>query len=440
MKIKRLIQNVLNKDGILTDEDIIKRKRLMAFAVLLGLILLILSYSYYAFIQKQKRLTAGQRVMRTESLLSDSEKKADWQARMESEFDLLKKENEQLKLQLGGLHDNWTEVTEKQLSEDDIERLIQENTPQPQPQQDKNNKVEVATEAVEKKKEAGKKVDLNLLPEPPKPSAYTNLSPGGLYNYAALGNKATKQEKEEDPGLYVYKPEKAAEDNETDDSFYIPAGSFVRGVLLTGVDAPTMQSGDSNPQPVLLNLNKDAILPNSYRSNMIDCIAIGSARGDLSAERVYIRMVNISCVEKSTARKVVDTEVSGWVIGEDGKVGVRGRLVSKQGSILAKALVAGFAQGVSDAFSTSANNVITTSEGTVTSIDPDQTFKAAGFKGAMEKLADFYMNMAESMFPVIEVGAGRNITIVVKDGKDYVLEPKNIQDNPLYKNVQKEAK
>jgi hypothetical protein len=48
--------------------------------------------------------------------------------------------------------------------------------------------------------------------------------------------------------------------------------------------------------------------------------------------------------------------------------------------------------------------------------------------------------MAESMFPVIEVGAGRNITIVVKDGKDYVLEPKNIQDNPLYKNVQKEAK
>jgi len=46
-------------------------------------------------------------------------------------------------------------------------------------------------------------------------------------------------------------------------------------------------------------------------------------------------------------------------------------------------------------------------------------------------LAEFYMKMAESMFPVIEVGAGRNVTMVLKDGKEFALMNKDIEETPL---------
>jgi conjugal transfer pilus assembly protein TraB len=41
---------------------------------------------------------------------------------------------------------------------------------------------------------------------------------------------------------------------------------------------------------------------------------------------------------------------------------------------------------------------------------------AGGVGGAMEKLADYYMTMAENTFPVLEVDAGRGIEIILNKG------------------------
>ncbi len=241
---------------------------------------------------------------------------------------------------------------------------------------------------------------------------------------------------EEIPQIYDYEPEPLLPDEMTDKlaSFNIPSGSFVKGVLLVGVDAPTMQAGESNPLPVFINLNDDVVLPNRYRSDLIDCIAIGSARGDISSERVYIRLVSMSCVETATKKRVVDTSVTGWIFGEDGKTGLRGRLVSKQGALLAKVLLAGFAEGIANAFNNAASDISTTPEGSVATIDPDKTLEVAGYSGvgnAAGKLAEFYMDMAEAMFPIIEIGAGRIVTMAFKDGQDYQLEEKLIKERPL---------
>ena len=94
---------------------------------------------------------------------------------------------------------------------------------------------------------------------------------------------------------------------------------------------------------------------------------------------------------------------------------MRGRVVTRQGALLARALVAGFLEGISQAFAQSNTSVIVSPQGALTTIKPSQVFSvgvAGGFAKAAEKLADFYMKLATQMFPVIEINAGRKVDVV----------------------------
>jgi len=193
----------------------------------------------------------------------------------------------------------------------------------------------------------------------------------------------------------------------------IPAGSFVRAVLLSGLDAPAGGKAISNPHPVLLRITDEAVLPNLFKADVKECFLLGSGYGDLSSERAYIRLEVLSCVkEDGTA---VQKKVKGFVAGEDGKEGLRGRVVTRQGQLLARALIAGFLEGVARAFSTANTNVIVSPQGALTTVKPDQALAvglAGGFSEAAKKLADFYVKLASQMFPVIEIQAGRKVDVV----------------------------
>ncbi len=193
----------------------------------------------------------------------------------------------------------------------------------------------------------------------------------------------------------------------------IPAGSFVSGILLNGLNAPAGGKALSNPLPVLIRLTDLSILPNRFRVDIRDCFVIGAGYGDLSSERAYIRLETLSCVKESG--EVVEKKVEGYVSGEDGLVGLAGRVITKQGQILARTLVAGFLEGISRAFQYSGTNVIINPQGAIQTVDPQQAFRIGLFSGAAEatkKLADFYMKLANQMFPVIEVNAGRKVDVV----------------------------
>lgn len=122
-------------------------------------------------------------------------------------------------------------------------------------------------------------------------------------------------------------------------------------------------------------------------------------------------------------------------MGEDGKAGVRGRVVSKQGQIIAKSLMAGFLGGVSEAFDVNPVPVVSTNHGSNTqyqSVFSDQMLQGAAVKGASkapDRIAQFYIDMAEGIFPVIEVDAGRQVDIIVTKGTKLQIrstgEPRN---------------
>jgi conjugal transfer pilus assembly protein TraB len=204
---------------------------------------------------------------------------------------------------------------------------------------------------------------------------------------------------------------------------FLPVG-FAKAVILGGLAAPTGGQAQSNPVPVLLRLADAAVLPNEFRAGVRDCFVVGEGYGDQSAERAYIRSTLLSCVLHNGS--VLEVPLKGSVFGEDGMNGVRGTLVTKQGAILTNALLSGIASGIGQGIAQASQTVSTNALGSVTTPPTDtagivRQGVGTGVGKALDRLSQYYIQLAERTFPVIEVQAGRTVDVVITQGVQ--LEP-----------------
>lgn len=197
---------------------------------------------------------------------------------------------------------------------------------------------------------------------------------------------------------------------------FLPVG-LVKARLIGGIDAPTGGQAQNNPLPVTLRIADLAILPNHFRANLKGCLAVGAAYGELSAERAYARIELLSCIRHDG--QVLETPVHGVIYDETGKLGMRGYVRTKQGQVLANAALAAVVGGFGRGFAMSATETSTSALGTVSSASGSDAFKAGlgqGFGRAFDRMADYYIRLAEQLFPVIEVHGGRDVDIVFTKG------------------------
>jgi conjugal transfer pilus assembly protein TraB len=252
---------------------------------------------------------------------------------------------------------------------------------------------------------------------PPSPARTAGIqAPNKPSKRLLTGLIASERPKFEEKKTDDKKPEKPA-------SVGVPAWSFTKALLISGVDAPTKQNAKGDPRPALLKLTGKTVLPNRGSADLRECFVGGLARADLSGERVYFQTKVLSCLTPSGKR--IEKEVDGYVAGEDGKDGLLGRVYSKQGALLARTLVAGFLDGLAGIYEQQATIVSIQPTGTVSTIDSGKALQAGLFAGsasAAEKLADFYMKLVNDTFPVIEVAAGREVDVVFISGLDFEQE------------------
>jgi conjugal transfer pilus assembly protein TraB len=202
---------------------------------------------------------------------------------------------------------------------------------------------------------------------------------------------------------------------------YLPV-SFTRSVVLGGLDAPTGGQSQANPLPVLLRMQESAVLPNRFGADVRECFVVGAGYGDISSERAYVRLERLSCVRKNGT--AMEVKVRGNVYDETGKLGMKGRLVTKQGQILANALIAGVIGGIGQGFQNQYTTTSTSALGSVTSANQNEAFQAGLSQGvgrAMDRLAQYYISLADKVYPIIEVDAGRLVDVVITEGT--VIDP-----------------
>jgi conjugal transfer pilus assembly protein TraB len=219
--------------------------------------------------------------------------------------------------------------------------------------------------------------------------------------------------------------EKAAEKKSKKKTVYLPP-SFMEATMLSGLDAPTTEGGKGEPVPVLLRIRDLAFLPNQIRANLKGCFVISEGHGSLADERAHLRITSISCLSKK-GTAVIDQHVKGFVVDSDGKIGLRGTVVSKMGAIVARSVIAGFFSGIGDAIKAQTTTVSVSALGQTQTIDPNQLLTAGaggGISSAAQQISKFYLDLARQTMPVIEVGAVRDVTLVISEGVE--LEIKEI--------------
>jgi conjugal transfer pilus assembly protein TraB len=71
---------------------------------------------------------------------------------------------------------------------------------------------------------------------------------------------------------------------------YVPAGTFVRARLTSGVVSSTAVGASASPQPLHMEMTHFGNMPRGFKTDVKRCFLIGSAYGDLASERVFMRL------------------------------------------------------------------------------------------------------------------------------------------------------
>jgi len=206
---------------------------------------------------------------------------------------------------------------------------------------------------------------------------------------------------------------------------YVPPNSFAPARVLVGVDATTGTTFGSDPKPVLLRITGPAVSViedgEEVLTQLEGCLVNGAAWAELSSEKVYVRLQRMTCPLGDGSGRVTETEVEGFV-AFGGKAGVRGRVISREGDLAERALIAGTLQGLGSSFSRvgQASGVAGTLGSFQGEAPSTQDIAVSSVGGGVEQaagqLAQYYIERAEQYQPVVEMPTGIDVEIVFISG------------------------
>jgi conjugal transfer pilus assembly protein TraB len=210
----------------------------------------------------------------------------------------------------------------------------------------------------------------------------------------------------------------------TDSPNYLPPNSIAKATVVVGVDATTNTRSQSDPLPVLLRITGPArsVYDDGklYATSVQGCMVNGAAYGDLSSEKVYVKLQRMTCPQPGGRFAV--SEVKGF-IAFGGKVGVRGRVVSREGSLVGQAFLAGLAGGFGRGFAANTNSVFSGAnvsvDGKREELSTTDILKGGigeGVSTAGDQVSQYLIERAEQYQPVIEMPTGASVEVVFLDG------------------------
>ena len=150
-----------------------------------------------------------------------------------------------------------------------------------------------------------------------------------------------------------------------------------------------------------------------------------SGSGDASTARASLRAERLSCILEDG--RAIEVPLAGYVVGEDGKPGLHGRVVTKEAEVIAKALRVGMIGALGVGVTGFIANDLTGSNGNVnvsigggsSASNPNASTATAASQPigkAFQDISDYYTSLAKEIVPVIEINPLRTVDIVLVRG------------------------
>lgn len=205
---------------------------------------------------------------------------------------------------------------------------------------------------------------------------------------------------------------------------YIPAGSYVEAKMISGVDAGIGITAESDPRQVLLRVTGKVISAGHGKNylttdKLMGCVVQCQATGDLSSEKAYLKPVIMTCAKDSES--IIEVPVKGYV-SANGKVGIRGEIVSREGDLVAKSFLSGLIGGLGSGVSQFYEPQQAISNGFAVKTGKDNakgmlgSGLGKGINDSSNRLSDYLIKRAEQYQPVISINEGVAVDLVFQEG------------------------
>ncbi len=215
---------------------------------------------------------------------------------------------------------------------------------------------------------------------------------------------------------------------------YVPATTYARAVVIGGANANASVTGTKDQKPIILKIIDDGVLPGGGHSHLRECRLISGAWGDISSETAELRLSHISCPNPLDKNSMIEEDVEGWV-WYHGKEGIKGVPLMRDDKILTWAGLSGMLAGFANAAQYAQTDQSVSALGAVNTVAPSSIAAYGALGGAstaMNNLSNYYIKRAEQYHPIIQVGAGNEVTVVFEKGFFIVPhDKKNGQDAPI---------
>ncbi|NBW40041.1 hypothetical protein EBR25_03450 [bacterium] len=192
-------------------------------------------------------------------------------------------------------------------------------------------------------------------------------------------------------------------------SAYIAPTDFVRVRLLAGVNAPTTGA----PYPVLMELIGDVQSPDGASLPLGNARILAAAQGSLIDSRALFRLTSLTL--RMPDGEVQNLPIDGYMVGEDGILGLPGVPIDPLGKVLASTATTGAVAGLGQATSQAQ---VTTNNNGQSYITGDASLFALG-QGASQSANVWSQMVRERMqaaIPVVQVYSGREATAIFTEG------------------------
>lgn len=207
-------------------------------------------------------------------------------------------------------------------------------------------------------------------------------------------------------------------------------GGFAIATLLTGGDFYTMSEGDNETIPVTLSLDTKLKTPNNEEMDLRECFVRGAGKADFTSKTAQVTLTNIQCniVDSGGNTYKIDEKINGWLWDENGEYGAKGRLITKEGEIIAKALPLALLQTGMEVMTNNSQKT-TNSNGTISFTGTASNFGSNAGNTIIDKIGDKWLKYMDGLNPKVNLRPGRQLVVQFQGGEKLKIEkitPANI--------------